>query len=89
MFWVLIISIGKHPYHVFLGAIDHVDLRRYTVSLPRLRSSSGPRNVAPRAHGWHESHAISTASERLALVLLLGCPPTPPTPAANSDSPLT
>jgi hypothetical protein len=67
------VQAENFPYRSFQAAVDHVDLRRYIVSLLRLRPSSGVRNVAPRPEFAREArvpHGLTTASERLAMVLL-------------------
>jgi hypothetical protein len=43
----------------FPAAVDHVDLRRHTMSLLHLRPSSGLRNIPSRPQGIHESHMAS------------------------------
>jgi hypothetical protein len=50
--------IQDPPYRVFLAAVDHVHLRRHTVSILWLRPSSVMRSFSPRPHGSPETHRV-------------------------------
>jgi hypothetical protein len=66
------INFEDPPYLVFPAAGDHVDLRCHTVTLLRLRPSTGIRSLSPRPHGRYESH---TGGRQRASALLRCCFP--------------
>jgi hypothetical protein len=60
--WVRKYLIENPPYRVFPAAVDHVDLRRQTVSLLLLRPSSGMRSFSPLSQGRLEYQRVGRLS---------------------------
>jgi hypothetical protein len=71
------------PYRVIPAADDPKDLRRQTVTLPRLRLSSIMRSLQSPPQGMHKLTGLSPASELHTVVMLLGYPPTTLTPSSH------